>query len=104
MKPYSVDHKKWHRFLPETQLQNIAAELSRASSAGLYENAEKKEQEKGAYERALALIDASIADPQWKEKRRLYELRDAIAALYAGHGDPALSRFICSELIQKTAM
>lgn len=103
MKPYNVDYKKWQNFPPEIQMQNIAAELSRASSAGLYANVEKKEQAQGAYERALALIDASIADPQWKEKRRLYELRDAIAALYVGYGDPALSRFICSELMQKNS-
>ena len=104
MKPYKVDHSKWHNFPAAAQLQNIAAELSRAAHAGLFNIEEKRVQEISAYERALALIDASIADPQWKEKRRLYELRDAVAALYVGHGDPALSRFICSELVQKTTL
>ncbi len=99
MNPYSVDEQKWRAFSTDTQLKNIAAEFSRAAHAGAGMSKEQKEQEKGAYERAIALIDATIADPQWKNSNSvLYRLRDAAASLYAHGGDAAVSRFIGVEL------
>ncbi|MBI3019980.1 MAG: hypothetical protein HYY60_01490 [Parcubacteria group bacterium] len=102
MKPYSVDEQKWRAFSTDMQLKNIAAEFSRAAHAGGGMNEEQKEQEKGAYERAIALIDAAIADPQWgKDGALLYRLRDAAASLYARGGDVAVSRFIGMELLRE---
>lgn len=101
MKPYNVDEKKWHTFPADMQLKNIAAEFSRAAHAGMGVSNEQKEQEKGACERAIALIDASIEDPQWgKDKAILYHLRDVAASLYARGGDASVSRFVGEELLR----
>ena len=84
-------------------MTNIAAEFVRATRAGLYEDAQGEDREKGAYERALALIGASISDPKWQDKTLLYELRDATAALYDKSAHPAVSRFIAGELTRMGA-
>lgn len=100
MKPYTVDQKKWEQFPWQAQMQNIAAELARVTSAQLHG------QDAGwisqGFERALAMIDASIDDPQWKQKRFLFQLRDAVASLYAQPTDPAISRFIMNQLLERT--
>ena len=102
MKPYSVDEQKWRAFPADMQLKNIAAEFSRAAHAGAGISKEQKEQEKGAYERAIALIDAAIADPQWEKGRMfLYRLRDVAGSLYARGGDAAVSRFVGAELLHE---
>ena len=102
MKPYSVDEQKWRAFPANVQLKNIAAEFSRAAHAGAGMSKEQKEQEKGAYERAIALIDATIADPQWeKDGAILYRLRDVAASLYVRGGGSAVSRFIGAELLRE---
>ncbi len=98
---YKVEEKKWRQFPPDVQLKNIAAELARASHANLYNTESKKEQAVSAYERALMLIDASLNDPQWKDREFLHELRDAVAALYVGTADSAISRLISSQLLAK---
>lgn len=97
---YRVDIQKWHTFPPKIQLANIAAEFTRASQATLTERESGEELRAGAYERALALIDASLLDPKWKDKQPLYELRDAAAALYSGAEIAAVSRFIASALLR----
>lgn len=97
-KPYKVDQEKWNKFSKETQLRHIAAEISRATQAALHEN---EEWVKGAYERAISMIDASLDDPQWVDKSLLYQLRDALAALYVGKIDPAISRFIYTQIFEK---
>lgn len=96
MKPYKVDRKKWDGFSPETQIKHIVAELSRATYADLRGDEEWR---KGAYERAIAMIDAAIESPKWQNKKFLYQLRDTVAALYVGKSDPAISNFICSQLL-----
>ena len=103
MKPsiYKVSQEKWNGFLPNIQLQHIVAELLRATHASLRDEKES-ERIKGAYERALSLIDASLSDSQWKDKTLLYQLRDAVAALYTGETDPAITRFICSQLLENS--
>ena len=95
MKPYKVDQEKWNKFPADVQLKHIAAELSRATSASLHDD---NEWASGAYERAITMIDASLEDPQWRDKGLLYRLRDAVAALYIGRVDPAISRFIYSQI------
>src|SRR3989338_2886797 len=95
---YSVDKKKWNQYATEVQLKNIAAELSRASHASIYPGKSGAWWAQDAYERAISLIDASIADAKWKDKHMLYELRDAVASLYAGQDNPAVSRLISSYL------
>jgi len=95
---YNVDQKKWNQYAPEVQLKNIAAELSRASHASMHPNTSGVGWAQNAYERAIGLIDASIADTKWKDKHMLYELRDAVASLYAGQDNPAVSRLISSYL------
>lgn len=100
MKPYQIDATKWQRFTPDIQLRNIAAELARATNAELHHQSTAWITE--AMERALAMIDASIEDSQWSEKKFLHQLRDAIASLYAHPADPAISRFITNELLAKS--
>jgi len=96
MKLYKVDQKKWQEFSKDAQLKNIAAEISRATHASLRG---EEELVNGAYERAISMIDASLEDPRWADKSLFYELRDAIAALYARKVDPAISNFIYSQLL-----
>jgi hypothetical protein len=98
---YKVDDKKWRQFSAEVQLKNIAAEISRASSAELYNTASKKEQSVNAYERALILIDTSLKDPQWKDKNFLYQLRDAVSALYSKETSPSIGRLLSNQLLEK---
>lgn len=103
MSMYRTDEKKWHTFSREEQMTNIAAEFVRATHAGLYADTEGEDRQKGAYERALALIGASISDPKWQDKTLLYELRDATASLYGEGAHPAVSRFIAGELARMGA-
>ena len=98
MKPYQVDEKKWRAFSRQQQLQNIAAELTRATSAALHNKEEWREE---ACSRALSLIDCSIADPKWEDKNFLFQLRDAVAASWTGHSDPAIFRFITTQVLEK---
>ena len=83
-------------FSPQMQQRHIAAELSRATAAGLRNN---KVLEQESLWRALTLVDASIADPQWEDRAFLLRLREAIAALYAAPVNPALARFIMEDLL-----
>ena len=99
---YKVDQEKWNRFSPQLQLQHIAVELARAAQAGLREGNEEKRWTEEAYERALSLVDACLAEPQLKDRMLLYQLRDALAALYAGDRNPAVSRFISSYLLENS--
>ncbi|TSC62819.1 MAG: hypothetical protein G01um101448_362 [Parcubacteria group bacterium Gr01-1014_48] len=77
-------------------MRNIATELTRATNAGA-RGQEDLEQE--ALERSLILVDASLSDPKWGDKKSLYRLRDAVSALYAERSDPALSRYIAEVLL-----
>lgn len=94
---YSVTQEKWEQFPASVQMQHIAVELARASKAAVCGEHERAH---GAHERALALIDASIADDKHTEKRTLYELRDAVASLYAGEDTAAVSRALAGYLLQ----
>lgn len=98
MKPYKVDQEKWNKFSKDIQLKHIAAELSRATQASLHGNNDWIE---GAYERAISMVDASLDDPQWQDRGMLYQLRDAMAALYVDKANPAISRFVCTQLLAK---
>ncbi|PIP73680.1 MAG: hypothetical protein COW88_01190 [Candidatus Lloydbacteria bacterium CG22_combo_CG10-13_8_21_14_all_47_15] len=98
---YKVDQEKWRMFSKEIQLKNIAAELSRAAQSGLRDASDVSGWGAGAYERAISLIDASIADTKWEEKRFLYQLRDAVASLYVSMAHPAVSNFLSRELSEK---
>lgn len=71
----------WEKFTKSEQLAAIGAEVVRAS---IWEEKDKSKF-MGALERALALIDASIDDPQWKGElyTPLY-LRDEVGKYYAG--------------------
>ncbi len=95
-KPYQPNKERWLTFPKEVQMRHIAAELSRATSAGLHGHAGGGQE---ALERSLVLVDASLADPKWTDKKPLYRLRDALAALYATHFDPAVSRYIAETLL-----
>jgi hypothetical protein len=96
MKPYQPNKEKWLSFSRDAQMKNIAAELTRATSAGARG---QRDLEQEALERSLILVDASLSDPKWNDKKSLYRLRDAIGALYAEHSDPALSRYIAEALL-----
>jgi len=99
---YKIDREKWNRFSPQIQLQHIAVELGRAAQAGLREGNEERRWTEEAYERALVMIDACLDEPQLKERILMYQLRDAIAALYAGDRNPAISRFISFYLLENS--
>lgn len=98
MKPYKVDQEKWNKFSKDIQLNHIAVELSRATQASLHGNNDWRD---GAYERAISMIDASLDDPKWEDKKSLYRMRDALAALYVGKLDPAISNFIYMQIFEK---
>ncbi len=97
---YKVDQTKWQEFPAEVQMKNIAVEISRATEAALHSEKSDKEWIKAAYERALILIDACLDDPKREDKKALYDLRDAVAALYAGDVDPAVAKFIQNKLLE----
>ena len=99
-KPYQPNSEKWQSFTRDVQMKHIAAELTRATSAGARG---QEDLELEALERSIILVDASLVDPQWTDKKTLHRLRDALAALYARHVDPALSRYIAEELLTTTA-
>ncbi|MDP3735119.1 MAG: hypothetical protein Q8R39_01675 [bacterium] len=99
-KPYQPNSEKWQSFPRDVQMRHIAAELTRATSAGARGQGELEQE---SLERSLILVDASLADPQWNDKKALYRLRDALAALYAKHLDPALSRYIAEVLLTTTS-
>lgn len=80
-------------------MQHVATELARATSAG---ERGQRDLEEEALERSLVLVDASLVDPKWDDKKVLYRLRDALGALYAEHSDPALSRYISEVLLATT--
>ena len=80
-------------------MRHIAAELTRATNAGARG---QEDLEHEALERSLVLVDASLVDPKWVDKKSLYRLRDAIGALYAKHLDPALCRYIAEVLLATT--
>lgn len=98
MKPYKVDKEKWINFSKDLQLKHIAAELSRATQASLRGDSGWVS---GAYERAISMIDASLEDSQWANRNLLYQLRDAVAALYVGKVDPAITNFIYSQILMR---
>lgn len=102
---YTPNQTAWEQFSKQVQLVNIAAELVRATKAGSREDQTHRDAKvTGAYERALALIDASLADPKWRdERKRLYTLRNAIASLYVGIPGAAISNYISEQLLQATS-
>lgn len=73
--------ERWRQFTKNDQFAAIGAEVVRAS---IWEN---KDRPKflGAIERALALVDASIDDPRWKDELcALLGLREEIGRYYIG--------------------
>ncbi len=98
---YKPNQQAWEAFPKDVQLGNISAEMVRATKAAQREDRQVRDPKvTGAYERALALIDATIMDPKWSDDRKkLYTLRDAIASLYVGNAGPALSNYICTQLL-----
>jgi hypothetical protein len=81
----------WRKFNKNEQYAAIGAEIVRAS---IWENKDKG-RFFGALERALALLDAAIDDPQWKNELLvpLY-LREEVGKYYIGErrGIAALRR------------
>jgi len=96
MKPYNVDLDKWKQFPKETQLMHIKTELSRATSAGLRGDVLL---EKGAYYRAIALLDATIKNSTEKEASRLRQYRDAVASLLGQGEYAAISRVLMETIV-----
>lgn len=76
-------------------MRHIATELSRGASAGARGQSELEQE---SLERSLLLVDTTLADPKWVDKKPLYRLRDALAALYTEHADPALGCYIAESL------
>ncbi len=76
-----MTQERWQRLSPYEQLRNIAAEIERArvseeQDAALF---------RASLERALELIDCSLADPRWRyDSLKLLVLRAEAAKLYAG--------------------
>lgn len=82
----------------EMRLRHIATELKRAEKAS-----ERNEADKliGAYERILDMLDATIEDKNWEDKKNIFALRDAVATLYSGENHSALSRFFAASLLKE---
>lgn len=95
-----VDENRWVTLPPNIQLQQIAAELTRATEAAIEYKRVKRD---AAIRCALLRIDATLRDRQWINKNELYELREAVAAMLHDYTHPALSRYIGNVLL-KTAL
>ena len=98
-KPYQPNSERWLSFSREVQMRHIAAELTRATNASARGQGELEQE---ALERSLILVDVSLIDPKWVDKRVLNRIRDALGALYAKHPDPALCRYIAEGLLANT--
>ena len=98
VKPYKIDEIKWRTFPPRIQLGNIAAELSRAT-AGLRDGNVLLTEE--SYRNALVCLGASLTDPQWQDRKFLYELRDAVAALSVSNVEPEACRFVLNRTLER---
>ena len=74
--------EKWRQMTLLQQLGNLLAEISRASN---WEKANKQEERNVALERALELIDLTLADGRnFGRSRELGILREIIADCYVG--------------------
>lgn len=95
---HKIEEEKWFSFSKKDQLLNIAAEVSRFYHQQLQENG-LNDKAKMAAERGFELIDLTLRDPKWRGGHELYQLRDALAALYVGKADPAIAKFFYTWLI-----
>ncbi len=76
-----MTEERWRIIPKREQLLAIGAEFERAR---VWER-KGEVQFKGALERALTLIDLTIADSKWKAERlQLFVLRDLVAGHYVG--------------------
>lgn len=83
--------ERWITLRPRDQLGHIGAELTRAALA-----APDRDMQCALLERAFALIDLSLDDPQWRQDvLQLLTLRDLVAQAYLGD-TPALDRAIAA--------
>ncbi len=94
----AISREKWFAMSKEIRLRHMATELKRAEKAS-----ERKEKDMlaGAYERILDMLDATVEDKNWGDKKDIFALRDAIATLYSGENHSALSRFFASSLLKE---
>lgn len=69
--PKSLAAGRWHEYSLAFQLANVGAEVGRAEKRRANNDNAACEQ---AIERALTLLDLTIADPRWVQARRLKEL------------------------------
>lgn len=95
---HKIEKEKWQAFSKKEQLLNIASEISRIYHQELQEK-ERSEQTMTAYERALELVDLTLQDPKWHGCSELFQLRDAICALYIGKTHPAIGKFFYTWLV-----
>jgi hypothetical protein len=96
---HKTTEEQWCAFDTRFQLHAIATELARISSASVRHGNEDR-MTHGAYDRFFDLVDLTLADPKWKgQVRALYGLRDAVASLYVGAGDPAVVAHGFSEVL-----
>lgn len=96
---HKIKKEKWASFPKKAQLLNIAAELSRIYHGEIFGRQEEKNLRQ-TYERALELIDLTVQDPKWKGFKDLYQLREAISALYLKKSDPVIVRFFYNWLLK----
>ena len=79
----TVDTKRWQSLTFAQQLANIGSEVARACS--WQDKGDVLQKEKSA-ERALELIDSTVADPRWTGRyNELLRLREVFCDVIFGH-------------------
>jgi hypothetical protein len=74
--------ERWKKLSCRDQLLHIGSEFERAR---VWEEKGDSEEVRNALERALTLIDLSIDDPQWRERRyALWVVRGYVGEFYCG--------------------
>lgn len=84
-----MTQERWQKLSPHDQLRNIAAEIERARVSDEGGDADLF---RSALERALELVDLSLADPRWRhDALKLFVLRNEVARRYAGESREGMS-------------
>lgn len=82
MQHTSLAAGRWFSLSLAEQLGNVGSEVSRAAKA-----ADDQQRRASAVERALELLDLTLADPRWIRQRRLREIaraRELVVDAYVG--------------------
>lgn len=72
--------EKWQKLPKHIQILNIGAEISRLQS---WQNIKERKKSKECVERAMELLNLTLEDKRWKNKRRdLLRMKEALGYFY----------------------